>query len=339
MMAEGIHSAVDTGNEVLLLIGEKNAARPPDAKHPFGYGKVVYFWALIVALSVFSLGGGLSIYHGVHGLLDPGADRRIRCGATSCSASRSLFEGYSWNLSRLGLNKYRKDGDNLWQAVRASKDAAVFTVFIEDSAALLGVVVAALGIGLGQLFDNPLFDPAASVVIGLLLVGAAFTLARETGALLVGESIGPRGDRRTARDHLRRSVDRQGGTGAEHADGAGRSAADGGGAVQARHEDRRGRTRHRAPRAGGARAQSGGAHAVFRIGGAALVVALRRARPLGLDRRQRAKRLRLRSQFAHQRVRQAAACASITSLSGGACWPHVAQQLRLGDVADLHRRR
>ncbi len=93
-------------------------------------------------------------------------------------------------MSRIGLNKFRKEGDNLWQAVRASKDAAVFTVFIEDSAALIGVAVAAIGIALGQLFDNELCDPAASVVIGLLLVGAAFTLARETGALLVGESIG-----------------------------------------------------------------------------------------------------------------------------------------------------
>ncbi|MDL2354813.1 MAG: cation diffusion facilitator family transporter [Pseudomonadota bacterium] len=189
MMAEGIHSAVDTGNEVLLLIGEKKSAQPPDAAHPFGYGKVVYFWALIVALSVFSLGGGLSIYHGVHGLLDP-QPTQDPLWSYAVLAVAAVFEGYSWNLSRLGLNKFRKDGDNLWQAVRASKDAAVFTVFIEDSAALLGVLVAALGIGIGQLFDNPLCDPAASVVIGLLLVGAAFTLARETGALLVGESIG-----------------------------------------------------------------------------------------------------------------------------------------------------
>jgi cation diffusion facilitator family transporter len=189
MMAEGIHSAVDTGNEVLLLIGENNSTRPADQKHPFGYGKVVYFWALIVALSVFSLGGGLSIYHGVHGLLNPApvGDPMWNYVVLAVAA---LFEGYSWNLSRQGLNKFRKDGDNLWQAVRASKDASVFTVFIEDSAALLGVLVAALGIGLGQLFDNPLFDPAASVAIGVLLVGAAFTLARETGALLVGEGMG-----------------------------------------------------------------------------------------------------------------------------------------------------
>ncbi|MDQ2990840.1 MAG: cation diffusion facilitator family transporter [Pseudomonadota bacterium] len=189
MMAEGIHSAVDTGNEVLLLVGEKNALKPPDAKHPFGYGKVVYFWALIVALSVFSLGGGLSIYNGVHGLLNPEPVEDPMWSYAVLGVA-ALFEGYSWNLSRLGLNKFRKDGDNLWQAVRASKDASVFTVFIEDSAALIGVAVAALGIGLGQLFDNPLFDPAASVVIGLLLVAASFTLARETGALLVGESMG-----------------------------------------------------------------------------------------------------------------------------------------------------
>lgn len=189
MMAEGIHSAVDTGNEVLLLVGEKNALKPPDAKHPFGYGKVVYFWALIVALSVFSLGGGLSIYNGVHGLLNPQPVENPMWSYAVLGVA-ALFEGYSWNLSRVGLNKFRKDGDNLWQAVRASKDASVFTVFIEDSAALIGVAVAALGIGLGQLFDNPLFDPAASVVIGLLLVAASFTLARETGALLVGESMG-----------------------------------------------------------------------------------------------------------------------------------------------------
>jgi cation diffusion facilitator family transporter len=189
MTAEGIHSAVDTGNELLLLIGERNSTRPPDQHHPFGYGKAVYFWALIVALSVFSLGGGLSIYHGVHGLLDPKPVVEPEWNYVVLGVA-FLFEGYSWNLSRLGLNTYRKDGENLWQAVRASKDASVFTVFIEDSAALIGVLVAALGIALGQLFDNPLFDPAASVAIGLLLVGAAFTLARETGALLVGESIG-----------------------------------------------------------------------------------------------------------------------------------------------------
>lgn len=189
MLAEGIHSAVDTGNELLLLIGERNSAKPPDAKHPFGYGKELYFWALIVALSVFSLGGGLSIYHGIDALRHPEPLQDPTWNYVVLGVS-ALFEGYSWNVSRKALNERRKPGSSLWQTMRASKDASVFTVFIEDSAALIGLAIAALGIVLGHAFDNPYFDPAASVLIGLLLVGAAFTLARETGALLVGESIG-----------------------------------------------------------------------------------------------------------------------------------------------------
>jgi cation diffusion facilitator family transporter len=195
MVAEGIHSAVDSGNELLLLVGEKVSTRPPDKRHPFGYGKAVYFWALLVALSIFSLGGGLSIYHGVQSLEDP-APLEDPFWNYVVLAVAAVFEGYSWNLSRRALNRYRRPGATLWQAVHASKDASVFTVFIEDSAALLGVLVAALGIGLGQLFDRPWFDPAASIVIGLLLIGAAVTLARETGALLVGESIRPEQIRR-----------------------------------------------------------------------------------------------------------------------------------------------
>jgi cation diffusion facilitator family transporter len=190
MVAEGIHSAVDSGNELLLLVGEKVSTRPPDQRHPFGYGKAVYFWALLVALSIFSLGGGLSIYHGVQSLRHP-APMDDPTWNYVVLAVAALFEGYSWNLSRRALNRYRRPGATLWQAVRASKDASVFTVFIEDSAALLGVLVAALGIGLGQLLARPWFDPAASIVIGLLLIGAAITLARETGALLVGESMRP----------------------------------------------------------------------------------------------------------------------------------------------------
>ena len=189
MLAEGIHSAVDTGNELLLLVGEKISARKPDARHPFGYGKAVYFWALIVALSVFSLGGGLSIYHGIHSLQAPEPLTDPFWNYVVLGVA-FLFEGYSWNVSRRALNSNRRPGATLWQTVRASKDASVFTVFIEDSAALLGLIVAGAGIFLGHLLDNPYIDPAASIVIGLLLVGAAFTLARETGALLVGESVG-----------------------------------------------------------------------------------------------------------------------------------------------------
>ncbi|SDD09644.1 cation diffusion facilitator family transporter [Massilia sp. PDC64] len=195
MLAEGIHSAVDTGNEFLLLVGERNSEKPPDRRHPFGYGKALYFWALLVALSVFSLGGGLSIYHGISALrhpepLEDPMWNYVVLGVSAC------FEGYSWNVSRKALNERRKPGASLWQTVHASKDASVFTVFIEDTAALLGLAIAAAGITLGHLFDNPYFDPAASVLIGLLLVGAAFALARETGALLVGEGIGTEATRR-----------------------------------------------------------------------------------------------------------------------------------------------
>jgi cation diffusion facilitator family transporter len=195
MLAEGIHSAVDTGNEFLLLIGERNSARPADKKHPFGYGKALYFWALLVALSVFSLGGGLSIYHGISALRRPEPLQDplwnfVVLGVSAC------FEGYSWNVSRRELNKRRKPDASLWQTVHASKDASVFTVFIEDTAALLGLAIAAAGITLGHAFDNPYFDPAASVLIGLVLVGAAFALARETGGLLVGEGIGAEATRR-----------------------------------------------------------------------------------------------------------------------------------------------
>jgi len=188
MVAEGIHSAVDTGNEFLLLLGERRSTRAPDRKHPFGYGKSMYFWALIVALSVFSLGGGLSIYHGVAALQAPPPLEDPLWNYVVLAVA-FLFEGYSWNVSRKALNATRAPGMTLWQAVRASKDASVFTVFIEDSAALLGILIAAAGIALGHYLDNPYLDPVASILIGLLLIGAAFTLARETGALLVGESI------------------------------------------------------------------------------------------------------------------------------------------------------
>jgi cation diffusion facilitator family transporter len=188
MAAEGIHSAVDTGNEFLLLLGERRSARAPDHKHPFGYGKSLYFWALVVALSVFSLGGGLSIYHGVAALQNP-PPLEDPMWSYIVLAAAAAFEGYSWNVSRKALNETRKPGTTLWQAVRASKDASVFTIFIEDSAALLGLAIAGAGIALGHYFNNQYIDPAASVLIGLLLIGAAVMLARETGGLLVGESI------------------------------------------------------------------------------------------------------------------------------------------------------
>ncbi len=188
MLAEGIHSAVDTGNQLLLLIGIKHSRRPADEWHPFGYGKVLYFWALIVAVSVFSLGGGASIYHGISSLRNPHALQDPTWNYLVLIVA-AVFESYSWNVSRHELNRRRHPGENLWQVVRRSKDPSVFTIFIEDSAALAGIAVALLGIWLGQVFDNRYIDPAASVVIGFVLITAAIFLARESGGLLVGESI------------------------------------------------------------------------------------------------------------------------------------------------------
>lgn len=188
MVAEGIHSAVDTGNELLLLIGLRRSMRKPDAAHPFGYGKAQYFWAMIVALSVFTLGGGVSIYHGILSLREPHPVESPFWSYLVLIAA-AVFESYSWLVSRRELNQRRRPGESLWQTVRRSQDPAVFTVFIEDSAALVGIAIALAGIGLGQLLDNPYIDPAASILIGLVLIGAAIILAREIGGLIVGESL------------------------------------------------------------------------------------------------------------------------------------------------------
>lgn len=188
MLAEGLHSTVDTGNELLLLLGIKRSTLAADEWHPFGYGKAMYFWAFMVALLVFSLGGGISIYHGVVNLQvppvlgDPTWNYVVLAVAAAC-------EGFSWRVSQRALERRRRPGESLWQTLQRSTDATVFTVFVEDSAALIGIVIAAVGIWLSHTFDNPYFDPFASVLIGFVLIGAALVLARKCSRLLVGESI------------------------------------------------------------------------------------------------------------------------------------------------------
>jgi cation diffusion facilitator family transporter len=188
MLAEGVHSLVDAGNEMLLLTGLRHSRRAADEWHPFGYGKAAYFWALIVALCVFSLGGGISIYQGVANLLHPPALEDPTWNYIVLAVA-ALFEASTWRLSRRELGRHRRPGDSLWQAVRRSKDAAVYTVFVEDSASLAGLAMAALGVWLSHRLGNPYFDPIASVLIGITLIGAAVLLARESGALLLGEGI------------------------------------------------------------------------------------------------------------------------------------------------------
>ena len=187
MLAEAFHSTADTGNELLLLLGIKRSERPADADHPFGHGKELYFWSLLVAIFIFGLGGGVSFYEGFSRALRPRLIINPGWNYAVLGAA-AIFEGYSWYVARRALNLQRKPGDTLWRVIRRSKDPTVFTVFLEDSAALIGIGIAFLGVFLGQLFNNPYLDPAASMLIGVLLAAVAILLALESGALLVGES-------------------------------------------------------------------------------------------------------------------------------------------------------
>ena len=185
MLSEAVHSTVDTGNEVLLLYGQNRAARPPDSEHPFGYGRELYFWSFVVALLIFALGAGVSIYEGVIHMLDP---EPIRDPIVNyiVLAFAFVFEGASWLIS---FRQFRAAGGNreLYEAFRRSKDPPSFMVLFEDSAALLGIGFAALGTFAATTLHMPLFDGVASILIGLVLAGVAGLLARESKSLLIGE--------------------------------------------------------------------------------------------------------------------------------------------------------
>jgi cation diffusion facilitator family transporter len=190
MLAEGVHSLVDTGNGALLLLGLRRSRKPADAAHPFGHGKELYFWTLIVAIMIFAVGGGVSIFEGIRHLRRPVAIEDP-AWAYGVLAFAMLFEGGSWLVALKEFRAQKKE--NSWLgAVRASKDPTTFTVLFEDSAAMLGLVFAFLGVFLGERFDNPYFDGAASIAIGALLCGVAWFLAHESRGLLVGEAVDPR---------------------------------------------------------------------------------------------------------------------------------------------------
>lgn len=186
MLAEAVHSTVDTGNELLLLLGMKRSIRPADELHPYGHGKVLYFYSLLVAVYIFGLGGGLTIYHGISHLKHPEPPTHTGWNYVVL-AFATLLDFYSWQISYRELQARKDPNESTWQEIIGSKDPTIFTVFLEDSAALAGTFIAFLGIFLGHMFRNPYLDPAASIVIGLLLAGVAFLLGRESGALLVGE--------------------------------------------------------------------------------------------------------------------------------------------------------
>ena len=194
LLAEGIHSVVDTGDEALLLLGLHRSRRHPDRDHPFGYGKELFFWSLVVAMMIFALGGGFALYQGITGFRNP-HPLSSPIWAYAVLALSFLFEGISWLASYRALRKERSSrpvqARNLLTGLHESKDPAVFTVLFEDSAALLGLGLATLGFSLGLLTGNPRYDAAASIGIGLLLGVAAFFLANECRNLLIGESLAP----------------------------------------------------------------------------------------------------------------------------------------------------
>lgn len=197
MLSEGVHSLADTANELLLLHGLKRASAPATVDHPYGHGREVYFWSFIVALLIFALGAGVSFYQGVHRLLSPEPVSHVWANFAVLGVS-FFFEGISWTAALRRLNR-SKGAMGYLAAIRSSKDPAVFTVLLEDTAALLGLIVAFAGIGLAAATGRSEFDAAASIVIALLLCVTSFLLARETKALLIGESALPQVQRSLAR--------------------------------------------------------------------------------------------------------------------------------------------
>jgi cation diffusion facilitator family transporter len=187
MIAEGIHSLVDTGNGGLLLHGMKKSAVPADTDHPFGHGKAIYFWALIVAMSIFGIGGGMSIYEGITHLYHPSPLENPIWNYVVLGFS-FIVEGVSFSIALKHFNEARGE-KGVWKFIRDSKDPSLYTVVLEDTAAMLGLLVAFLGVLFGHAFGNPYFDGAASIVIGLLLIGVAGVLGVETQGLLLGEGI------------------------------------------------------------------------------------------------------------------------------------------------------
>jgi cation diffusion facilitator family transporter len=190
MLSEGVHSLIDTGNELLLLYGLRRAAQPADPEHPLGYGRELYFWSFIVALLLFALGAGVSFYEGVIHVRNPGPVEHARVSYVVLGLS-AVFEGISWLVAFKEFNR-RRGNLGVFTAVRRSKDPTTFTVLFEDSAALAGIAIAFAGIFAAQSLAIPELDGAASIGISLVLAVTAGFLARESKGLLIGEPASPR---------------------------------------------------------------------------------------------------------------------------------------------------
>ena len=189
MLTEGVHSLVDSANQLLLLWGRRQSKKPPDKKHPFGYGRELYFWSFVVALLVFALGAGVSVYEGVVHIRHP-EPAVSPIVAYSVLLIAFLLEGGS-TISAFKEFRAAKGSLGWFEAVRESKDPPTFIVLLENGAAMAGILAAAVGLALSQATGNPFFDGAASVVIGLILGVTATLLAKESKALLIGEAADP----------------------------------------------------------------------------------------------------------------------------------------------------
>jgi cation diffusion facilitator family transporter len=189
MVSEGVHSLVDSVNEILLLYGLRRSRLPPDRDHPLGHGRELYFWSFIVALLVLALGAGFSLYEGVNHILAPEPLRDPTANYIVLGVA-ALFEGSSWYLSLKSVQR-RKGRMGYFEAFRGTKDPTTFTVLFEDSAALMGLAIAGIGVYLSHAFNDPRFDGWASVGIAVVLALASALLARESKALLIGEAATP----------------------------------------------------------------------------------------------------------------------------------------------------
>lgn len=189
MLAETVHSLADCGNQLLLMLGMKQARRAPSADYPLGYGKAIYFWSFLVALMLFSVGGMYSIYEGVHKLQHPEPLRQW-WWAVGVLVFGIVAEGMSMRACLQEVKKARGDR-SLWQWFRESRQAELVVIFGEDLAALAGLVLALLAVGLSVLTGDPIWDAIGTLAIGLLLVVVAVFVAVEVKALLIGQSMDP----------------------------------------------------------------------------------------------------------------------------------------------------
>ena len=186
MISEGIHSVVDTANELLLLLGIAKSKKPADKKRPFGYGRELYFWSFIVSILIFGVGGGIAFYEGVTHLQHPHTIENPMWSYIVLTASL-IFNLVSFFIALKAFNKNRKD--NVWETIRKSKDPSNIVILFEDAGDVLGVAVALAGVYFGYKYQNPYYDGIASIIIGIILTAISFLLARESRSLLMGESV------------------------------------------------------------------------------------------------------------------------------------------------------